>query len=62
MSANHQGLGSDKDCIKAIYLLIWLYQNKSIRVLQNVLEMSIIFFERLQDCRKPSLSSSPHIL
>ena len=47
MGANHDGLGRDKVGIKALGLLISLYQNESSRVLRNCTEMSVIFFKSL---------------
>lgn len=54
--------GRDQVSISALGLLISLYQNESSRLLQNSTETSVLFFERLQNFRKISISSSPFIL
>lgn len=52
MGANHDNLGRDKICIRALGLLILMYQNKYSKVLRNGTEMSLLFFERVYDFKK----------
>lgn len=47
MGVTHNGLGQEKVDIRALGLLISMYQNKSSKVLQNTMKTFLLFFERL---------------